>query len=209
MRRLGGFLAALAVVMGTAGACSDGGDEAASGRASTTTTTEAPVAIAFTTASFDIQAAAEPIPGGVEGARVGIETTLNRWLEEGVLRSLRSGQPVGDIGSVFTAVARDRIATTADRAAFVYEGLPPASGVRAGVATLAMTALADTDGNIPMVTVHVDLTLGGMAEGTPLGIEHTGDLVMLPDGDAWRIDGYDIRATRATAGGTTTTTAAR
>ncbi len=199
-------MAALACLLLMAGACSKGGAEGRSGRA--TTTTDVPVPIAFTVTSFAVEAAADPAAGTASGAQAGIEAALTRWLEEAVLRPLRSGQPAGDIGSFFTAPTRERIATTPDRAAFVDEGLPPVSGVRAGTATLAMIALADPDGNIPLVSVHLDLTLGGMVEGTPLGIEHTGDLFMVAEGDGWLIDGYDVRATRATAGATTTTTAA-
>ena len=205
MRRLGGLLAALACLAATVGACSNGGDKATAGRP---TTTEVPVRIAFTTTSFNVEAAADPAPGSADGARAGIEATLNTWLEEGVLKPLRTGQGAGDIGPVFTGAVRERMVATTDRGAFVDEGLPPVSGIAAGTATLAMVALSDADGTIPVVTVHLDLTLGGMAEGTPLGVEHTGDLFMVPDGDAWRIDGYDVRATRATPGATTTTTAA-
>lgn len=205
MRRLGALLAAL-VCLAVATACSNGDDRAAAGRA--TTTTEVPVSITFSTTAFALEAAAEPAAGAAIGAQTGIEATLNRWIEEGVLRPLRSAQPAGDITSIFTAAAGERIATTPDRAAFVDEGLPPVQGVRAGVANLAMTALGGPDGTIALVAVHFDLTLGGMAEGTPLGVEHTGDLFMVPEGDAWRIDGYDIRSTRATAAATTTTTAA-
>jgi len=199
-------LAALACLAMVAGACSKGDSKAASGRATTTTAVPAP--IGFTVASFDVEAVADPIAGGVEGAQAGIVATLNRWLADAVLGPLRSGQPAGDIGSFFTGPTRERIATTPDRAAFVDEGMPPVTGVGAGTASLAMVALADPDGNIPVVAVHVNLTLGGMVEGSPVGIEHVGDLSMLPDGDAWRIDGYDVKATRATAGATTTTTAA-
>jgi hypothetical protein len=198
-------VAALACLAMVAGACSKGGSKGAAGRA--TTTTDVPVAIAFATTSFDVEAAADPVAGAASGAQAGIEATLNRWLDEAVLRPLRSGQPAGDIGALFTTPTRERIATTPDRAAFVDEGIPPVSGVRPGTASLAMVALADPDGGIPVVSVHLDLTLGGTVDGTPLGVEHTGDLFMVAEGDAWLIDGYDVRSTRATASATTTTTA--
>ena len=206
MRRLGGFVAALACLALVAGACSKGGSKGAAGRA--TPTTEVPVAIAFSVTSFDVEAAADPVAGAAGAAQDGILATLSRWLDEAVVRPLRSGQPAGDIGPFFTTPTRERVATTPDRAAFVDEGIPPVSGVRPGTASLAMVALADPDGNIPVVAVHFDLTLGGMVEGTPLGVEHTGDLSMIQEGGAWLIDGYDVRSTRATEGATTTTTAA-
>ena len=206
MRRGRALSAALVCLVMVAGGCSKGGHKGASGRA--TTTTEAPVAITFKVTAFDVEAAAAPVAGAASGAQDGIQATLNRWLETAVLGPLRSGQPAGDIGPMFSAATRERITTTPDRAAFVDEGIPPVAGVRAGIASLAMTALADPDGAIPVVAVHFDLTLGGTVDGTPLGVEHTGDLFMVPEDDAWRIDGYDVRSTRATAGATTTTTAA-
>jgi len=205
MRRLGGLLAALACLVATAGACSDGGPKGASGRA--TTTTEAPVPIAFTITSFDVEAAADPVAGAVDGARAGVEATFKRWLEEDVLPPLRSAQPAGDLRPLFTAATGERVATTPDRAAFVSEGLPPVTGLRADRADLAVTGLADPDGQIAIVTVHLDLKLQGRAEGSPLTVEHTGDLALVPEGDGWKIDGYDVRTTRDTADATTTTTA--
>src|SRR5206468_2647074 len=104
MRRLGSLMAALACLAALATACSHGGDKATAGRA--TTTTEAPLPIAFTVTSFNVEAAADPAPGAADGARAGIEATLNVWLQEGVLKPLRSGQGAGDIGPVFTTAAR-------------------------------------------------------------------------------------------------------
>src|SRR5205085_1337903 len=81
MRRLGSLMAALACLVALATACSHGGDKATAGRA--TTTTEAPLPIAFTVTSFNVEAAADPAPGAADGARAGIEATLNVWLQEG------------------------------------------------------------------------------------------------------------------------------
>ncbi len=204
MRRLGGVLAALAV-MATAGGCSGGGPSATVGRA--TTSTEVPNPIAFTVVSFDVEAAADPAAGAVDGAKAGVEATFKRWLEEDVLPPLRSAQVPGDLRSLFTAVTAERAATAPDRAAFVSEGLPPVSGLVADTATLAVVGLADSDGQIPVVAVHLELKLHGRAENTPLTVEHTGDLVLVPEGDGWKIDSYDLRATRQTPAATTTTTA--
>ncbi len=199
-------MAALACLAMVAGGCSKDGDKGAAGRA--TTTTQTPLAISFAVTAFDVEAVADPIEGAASAAQDGIQAALNHWLDDAVLHPLRSGQPAGDITRFFSAPTRERIATTPDRAAFVDEGIPPVSGVQAGVANLGMVALVDPDGTIPVVSVHFDLTLGGMVEGTPLGVEHTGDLFMVPEGFGWVIDGYDVRSTRATEGATTTTTAA-
>ena len=204
----GGFVAACACLAMVAGACSKGGDKGAAGRA--TTTTEVPVAIAFTITSFDVEAAADPVEGAVDGAQAGIEATLKRVAGRG-------RPPAPPLGRSRRATSRPSSPPppgngwpprpTGPRSS--SDGLPPVSGLKAETATLAVVGLADPDGQIPIVTVHLDLTLRGTAEGTPLTVEHTGDLVLVPEGDGWKIDGYDVRATRDTAGATTTTTASR
>jgi len=208
MRRLGGLSVALAglAVAAVAAACSNGVPTAATGRGPTST--EVPAGIAFTITSFEVEAAADPAPGAVDGARAGIEATFRRWLDEDILPPLRSGQPAGDLRPLFTAVTGERVVTTADRAAFVTEGLPPVSGLTAETASLAVVGLADPGGQIPVAAVHLELKLKGRAEGAPLSVEHSGDLVLVPEGDGWKIDSYDVRATRDTAGATTATTAA-
>ncbi len=199
-------MAALAVLMATAVACSGGGSEGAAGRA--TSSTEPPVPIAFTIASFDVEAAADPVAGAVDGARAGVEATFRRWLDEDVVAPLRSGQPAPDLRPIFTPGAGEHVSTTADRGAFVSEGLPPVSGLTAETALLDVSGLADLDGQIPVVNVYVQLKLQGKAQGTPVTVEHIGDISLVPDGDQWKIDSYDVRATRDTAGTVTTTKAA-
>ncbi|MEA2686624.1 MAG: hypothetical protein QOE93_1819, partial [Actinomycetota bacterium] len=196
--------AALLCLLGTASGCSKWSD-GASVRA--TTTTEAPVAIVFSVTSFTMEVAAPPVAGAVEGAQAGVLTTLQKWLEEDVVPSLRSAQPAPDLRPLFTAPTGEHVATTADRAAFVTEGLPPVTGLKADTASLDIVGLADPEGNVPIATVHVQLNLRGTADGTPLTVEHTGDLVLVPEADGWKIDSYDIRATRETPSGAVTTVA--
>ncbi|MDQ2826584.1 MAG: hypothetical protein M3Y04_06465, partial [Actinomycetota bacterium] len=95
----------------------------------------------------------------------------------------------------------------ADRAAFTDEGLPPATRIRsdAGVATLA--ALAGPDGSISVVAARLDLRLRAEVDGASVTIVRTGDLILLPDGNLWRIDAYDLRVSRDSVAGFTTTTA--
>jgi len=208
MRRLGGLLAALACLTMTAAACSaDGVSTAAAGRATTSTAPQAP--IAFTVTSITVEATADPLPGTVEGARAGVESTLKLWLDEDVVGPLRSAQPAGDLRHVFSAATGERVATTADRAAFVSDGLPPVTGITAETATLVVVGLVDPDGQIPIVTVHLELKLKGQAAGSPLTVEHVGDVVLIPEGDRWRIDSYDLRATRDTPTAPATTTTAK
>jgi hypothetical protein len=184
-----------------------------------TTTTQAPPVttpvlsvaptspIAFSAAAFDLQAAGPVSPADSDAAKAGVLDTLNRYLDAAVLTPLRTGGPAGDLTPLFTRPAVDRVmAVGADRSAFIDEDLPPISDLRKEAAVVGMTALADEDGVLSVITAGLDLRVVGHIDGEPVSVVRTGDLVLVPDGGAWRIDAYDINVTRSRAGGETTTT---
>lgn len=164
-------------------------------------------AIVLTASSFDVNAAAPPGPVELTGVRSAVLATLNRYVEAGVLTPLRTGGPAGDLGPVFTAAAVARVSATADRQAFVDEGVPRLSGLVAQAATVGLTGLAGVDGKLEVVDAALDLRLTGTASTTPVTIARTGQLVLLRDAGGWRIDGYDIKVTREAGGGPATTAA--
>lgn len=133
--------------------------------------------------------------------------TLNRYLDAAVLTPLRSGGPAGDLTPLFTPLSAGRVTTVGpDRAAFIDEGLPPATDLRRerGVATL--TGLGGRDALLSVVSAQLELRLTGRVDGAPLTLVRTGELVLIPEGGTWRIDAWDLRVTRSLAGVTTTTT---
>jgi len=157
--------------------------------------------LALTGAGFELNSAGEVTAAASDAAWKGVLATLNRYLEAGVLAPLRSGGPAGDLRPFFTAGATARVMSPgADRAAFIDEGLRPATRIRreTGVATLA--ALAGSDGTVSVVSARLDLRLRAEVDGTPVLIARTGELVLLPEGGTWRIDGYDLNVTRDSAG---------
>ena len=138
---------------------------------------------------------------------VGVLDTLNRYLETAVLTPLRSGGPAGDLAPLFTPLAAPRVLTVGpDRAAFIDEGLPPATDLRRekGVATL--TGLGGRDALLSVVSAQLDLRLTGLVGGAPLTVVRSGELVLITEGGRWRIDAWDLRVTRTLAGVSTTTT---
>lgn len=164
--------------------------------------------LAVTGAGYDLQAAGAVAPAALDLAWKGVLSTLNRYVDSAVLTPLRSGAPVGDLGPLFTAAAGPRVATGgADRAAFVDEGLGPATGIRGDRAVATLTALAGTDGALGPVAARLDLRLRAESDGAPVTVARTGELVLVPEGDTWKIDSYDIRVSRESAQATTTTTA--
>jgi hypothetical protein len=195
-------LVAVALLSAALGACSGGRS-----RPAVHPTTEPPPApLAFTVTGGDVHAVRRPAPPFPEDVRAKVSATLQRYLDDAVARPLRSGQPAGDLGPVFTQAALARL-NGPDRAALVDEGVPRVARLQPDVATAALAALAGADQAVVVVTAAIELRLhtGG---ADSVAIVRTGDLVLVPDGDAWRIDGYDIRAARDSAGaGATTTTA--
>ena len=197
--RLAAITVAVAAVAALSG-CSDGKSAVAPPGAG-------PGAIAFTVSGDEVAAAAAPGPRFPDDVRAKVTATLERYLGDAVVGPLRSGRPAGDLGTVFTGPALARI-NGPDRAALVDEGLPPADDLRADAASARLAALAEASGVVTVVAAGVEIRLrtGGPDDVT---IVRTGDLVLVADGDGWKIDGYEIRTTRDSAGGEATTTTAR
>ena len=167
---------------------------------------EQPVAIPGP--GFDLHAAGRVGQAPFDAAWAGVIDTLNRYLELAVLTPLRSGGPAGDLAPLFTPLSVAQVTTAGpDRSAFIDEGLPPATDVRADAAVATLTALAGSDGSISVVTADLDLRLTGRVDGAPFALERAGELVLMPEGGRWRIDAWSLKVTRRLAQTTTTTTA--
>jgi hypothetical protein len=194
----------LVVTVILATACSSGG-----GLMAVPTTTSAPSSESsdgsFSVTGARVESVRLPPPPFPDDVKASVTATLERYLQEAVLGPLRSGGPAGDLEPVFTGLARARV-DGPDRAALVDEGLPAAGSVRAESATVGFAALAGADGAMTVVTAAVDLRLRA-SDDDPVTIARTGHLVLVPDGDGWKIDGYDVRTTREGGDGATTTTA--
>jgi hypothetical protein len=175
-----------------------------------TTGTSPPAPIAFRGAGFDVHTAGTVSQATFDATWAGVLATLNRYLEAAVLTPLRTGGPAGDLSPLFTPLAVDRVTTGPDRAAFIDEGVPQVTDLHADAAVARLTALAGADGSVSVVDASVDLRLTAEANGAPVSVTRTGDMVLMPDGGnsgSWRIDAYDITARRTFAGAATTTTA--
>jgi hypothetical protein len=203
MRRAAWLLGLAAVVIGLP-ACS--GSKPAATTATTvpapTTTTEPerPGLSAFRLASAEVAAWNAP-PEFPDGARAGVQAVLDRYLTDAVVTPLRSGQPAGDLSSLFAASTLERV-NGPDRAALIDEGLPKAERVTVEEASAAVTALT----GLSIVSAGVHILLSARVGGTPLRVERSGELQLAADGDVWKVIGYDIRVTRETPGAAAPTT---
>lgn len=160
-------------------------------------------------AGFDMQAAAPVAQATSDATWAGVLATLNQYLDAAVLTPLRTGGPAGDLAPLFSTSAVDRVTRGPDRAAFIDEGVPPVTRLRADAARATLTALAGADGTTSVVDAVLDLRLTGQSNGAPVTVTRTGDIVLLPDGGTWKIDAYDITASRTFADAPATTTTAR
>ena len=168
-----------------------------------------PEPIVITGAGFDLHTAGRVSPATFDATWAGVLDTLNRYMEAGVLAPLRSGAAAGDLAPFFTPLAVDRVAGGGpDRAAFVDEGLAPATDLRKERAVATLTALAGADGTISVVVANLDLRLTGLVGGGPFSLDRAGELVLMPEGETWRIDAWNLKVTRRLTDTTTTTTAA-
>ncbi|MGH9222336.1 MAG: hypothetical protein ACRD2W_00700 [Acidimicrobiales bacterium] len=171
-----------------------------------TTTTEPSTEAAFTVGTVDVQAveAEAELPSA---ARAGVQTLLDRYLTNAVVTPLRSGQPAGDLSSIFGGAALERM-NGPDRAALVDEGLPRVAQLKVSAAEADLTALLGPDG-VAVMAAGIKLVVTGAVDGAPLTVERTGELLLGADGDSWRVTGYHVRVTRDAAGAVTTTTVRR
>ena len=170
------------------------------------TGTDEPILIAG--AGFDLHTAGRVGPAAFDAAWAGVLQTLNRYLEDAVLTPLRSGGPAGDLTPLFTPLSVAEVMTVGEnRAAFIDEGLAPATNLRKDAAVARLTALADADGAMSVISAALDLKLSGLVDGAPLFLERAGELVLVTEGGTWRLDAWDLKVIRRLAQTTTTTTA--
>ena len=147
----------------------------------------------------------ETIPDDV---RTKILAAVSTYVNAATVKPLQTGV-VDDaaLATTLGAAATFRAAGV-DRGTLVDEGIPKATG-RIVVNTLPMklTGLADGGGRIVVVTARLDSIARTRTEKGAITIARKGDLVFTPDGDTWKIDGYDLAVERSGKGLVVPTTA--
>lgn len=139
-----------------------------------------------------------PPPGDDVVAQV--RTNLERYIALALVAPLRSGRPPGDLSLVLTPAAAARL-DGPDRGALVEEGLPAVERVRGETANVALSSLAGFDGAPAVIAARLDLRLRATGRDLDVVVVREGEMVMVNDGDDWKIDGYQLRASREPAGG--------
>jgi hypothetical protein len=147
----------------------------------------------------------ETIPDDV---RAKVLAVVSTYVNAATVKPLQTGAV--DDAALATALgpAAAQRATGLDRVTLVDEGIPKAAG-RIVVKTLPvkLTALADESGRIVVVTAGLDSIARTRTAKGAITISRKGDLVFTPDGDTWKIDGYDLAVERSGKGLVVPTTA--
>jgi hypothetical protein len=125
---------------------------------------------------------------------------VNQYVESAVVTALRTGVPAADLTTLFGPDAAGKL-NGPDRGVLTDEGVPKATGsITSSSADTAFTALADTSGQIVLVSASLSLNLQNPVAGGTLHVVRTGDLLLAPDGGPWKIAGYDLQVLRAGPG---------
>jgi len=142
--------------------------------------------------------------------RDSILSTIGGYVDEGTVGPLRKGAAVdAKLAAIFDQAAIAQLAGT-DRSLLLDEGLPKAVG-RVTVTTppVGMTALADAEAKIVLVTAAVDFAVEARSNRGVMTVQRTGTLVFSQQGDgSWKITGWTLQVERGGPGVATTPTTA-
>lgn len=202
LRRWPAILLVAFLVAAAAAGCSGGGDDkggkaAKKPGAGDTGKAPPPPVFAFTITAADVQSPVPQAPPFPEDVKAAVKASLDTYLANGVVAPLRTGQPPGGLEGVFTGAAGARIAGgQPDRVALLEEGQPVSGKVTQDRADAKLTALMDPAGAVAMVVSQLDLAVTVKAKGTTLTVARTGEMALVFDNNAWRIDSFDLRTAR-------------
>ncbi|MGH9180122.1 MAG: hypothetical protein ACRDY5_00165, partial [Acidimicrobiales bacterium] len=191
---------AVVVTGGLLGACSsgDGGDRAGGGRAGDGGDGDGgEQAITFTVTEVRVESMAPQAGPFPEDVWAGAHNLLNAYLDRGLVRPLRTGQPppAGELEPLFTPPALARV-TGADRATVLEDGAALSGVVTAPRANTALVLLTDRSGGPVVVNATLDLVLSVESGGGTVALARNGQVVMIRDEHGWRIDSYDLSSLR-------------
>lgn len=182
---------ALTVVV--AAGCSGGGDTEAAPTPSVDETVE------VTPGAVTVSSAGPPV-GLDDAVRDQMLDTVTRYVQAATVNPLRAGRSAADIASLFTGSAAAR-AEGPDRAVVVDEGFPAATAdITATAVPVAITVLADQNGNLVLASAGVDLTATTKTAKGPVEIHRVGSLTLAPEAGGWKVAGFDLAVSRAGTG---------
>ncbi|MGH8985573.1 MAG: hypothetical protein ACRDY6_17085 [Acidimicrobiia bacterium] len=145
------------------------------------------------------------LPPEVQNA---VMTTLDTYVEGGLIAPVRDGEPSPDIASAFDAGAATRLEGP-DRVVLFDEGLPVVTkSFEPTAQPVIITALSDGASAFVIATATLVYAATLETDEGTITVNRTADLTMVPEPDAWRITSYDVIVARDGPGKQVTTTTA-
>jgi hypothetical protein len=193
------LLAACAVaLLVTAPACSkkDDDDAARTPGATATTSPTNPPTLTWTVQGHEANGTQPPSDDIIAS----VKATLDAYLAQAIVAPLYTGTPAGDLSTIFTPVALERVVgDPTARATLIDEGMPAATdAIVAEAANVTLGSVAGPDGVTAIIGAQVDLTVHATGPAIDVRIVRNGEMTLIPEGDGWRIDSFIVRAQRDT-----------
>jgi len=143
-----------------------------------------------------------------DDVRAKILAAVTTYVKAATVKPLQTGTVDNALLATTLGPAATQRATGADRGTLVDEGFPKAKGrIIVNTLPVKLTALADDSGHVVVVTARLDSIARTNTNRGAITIARKGDLVFTPDGDTWKIDGYDLAVERSGKGLVAPTTA--
>jgi hypothetical protein len=194
-------------LLGLVAGCSGGGDDDAGApprktSTSTTATTEPaePVEeVPFEVIGVDTVVATG---GNREGVKLPKDTqsaivgTIERYVQRATTDPLLRGGKAAALDDLFSDASR-AAALGPDRAKLVDEGLPAVALRASSRGKLRLVALVAPDGSITLASARINLKVyGDTIDGRRVDVLRVGELALVDQGGAWRIESYAMNVDR-------------
>lgn len=149
-------------------------------------------------------------PSIPDDVRDKVMATLSNYISAAMVKPLQKGTADPDALSSALGPAVTARLQGPDRSILLDEGLPRAvKKIVVTTAPVALTGLADAQGNVILVTAAFDATTATRTRAGKLTIKRLGELVLTPEAGNWKITGYTLTVDRVGKGlGDATTTTA-
>jgi len=121
--------------------------------------------------------------------------TLTRYVQLAVAAPLSGTTHPVAVEQFLTAQATTSL-TPEGRAVLTDEGVPAMQSAQSSTDSVTLTGLLGADSQTSVVSAHLELVIGGTTSGVPASIKRSGDLTLIPENGAWRIDAFDMSVER-------------
>lgn len=138
-------------------------------------------------------------------AQSAIQSVLSRYVTAATVQALHTGTVGAGLDQVFDETAYADATTGESRTALIDDGFGTGTPTVQPVAAV-LNGVTDASGKVAVVTATMTVNASSQTKTGPVTVTRTATFVLHPD--TWRIHAYDVKTTRTTPDGATTTSSA-